>query len=106
MINTKPSKLESLSALCLHAGDDVGVMTAQGKAGQICTIHAPDGRKELRLATDVPFGHKLSIRSIKSGEAVVKYGQPIGLAASDISAGSHVHIHNLLGLRCADEKDV
>jgi len=49
----------------------------------------------LRLATDVPAGHKLAIRRIPAGEMVVKYGYPIGVASADIQPGEHVHSHNL-----------
>jgi altronate hydrolase len=50
----------------------------------------------LRLATDVPAGHKVAIRRIAAGEKVVKYGYPIGVASMDISPGEHVHSHNLV----------
>jgi altronate hydrolase len=43
----------------------------------------------------VPRGHKLALRGIAAGEAVVKYGFPIGLATVDIAAGEHVHSHNV-----------
>jgi altronate hydrolase len=50
----------------------------------------------LRLATDVPAGHKVAIRRIPAGESVVKYGYPIGVASVDIQPGEHVHSHNLM----------
>ena len=40
-------------------------------------------------------GHKYAVRAIKKGEAVIKYGFPIGRATADIPAGAHVHTHNL-----------
>jgi len=40
-------------------------------------------------------GHKYANRDIASGETVVKYGYPIGIATSDIRCGEHVHSHNL-----------
>jgi len=53
----------------------------------------------------VPFGHKVSLRDIKKGEKIIKYGEVIGEAIEDIKAGSHVHIHNMAGLRGrGDEK--
>jgi len=50
----------------------------------------------VRLQTDVPLGHKLAIRRIRAGEAVVKYGYSIGVASADIEPGEHVHSHNLV----------
>ncbi len=40
-------------------------------------------------------GHKYARRDIKAGENIIKYGQPIGHATEDISAGEHVHTHNV-----------
>jgi altronate dehydratase len=47
----------------------------------------------------VPSGHKIALRVIRAGEAVIKYGSPIGLATSEIPAGAHVHTHNLASTR-------
>ena len=40
-------------------------------------------------------GHKYALRDIKCGEDIIKYGNPIGHAISDIKAGEHVHTHNV-----------
>jgi len=37
--------------------------------------------------------------AIRAGEAVVKYGSPIGTASADIAAGAHVHTHNVASAR-------
>jgi altronate dehydratase len=47
----------------------------------------------------VPSGHKVALRVIREGEAVVKYGSPIGLATAEIPSGAHVHTHNLASTR-------
>jgi hypothetical protein len=39
------------------------------------------------------------LRSIRAGEVVVKYGSAIGTASADISAGAHVHTHNVASTR-------
>lgn len=44
-------------------------------------------------------GHKVALTRIAAGEAVVKYGSPIGTASADIEAGSHVHTHNVSSTR-------
>lgn len=46
-------------------------------------------------AEAIPAGHKIALRDIVAGGTVLKYGRPIGRAARDIAAGSHVHTHNL-----------
>lgn len=43
----------------------------------------------------VTRGHKIALRDINAGDAVVKYGFPIGFATERIAAGTHVHSHNL-----------
>ncbi len=40
-------------------------------------------------------GHKYACQKIKKGEAVIKYGMPIGTATEDIPQGAHVHSHNM-----------
>lgn len=82
-------------ALCLHAGDDVAVLTGDGPAGARCRILGPGTEVTLSLTEAVPFGHKVALRDLAPGDVVRKYGQPIGLATRAIAAGSHVHVHNL-----------
>ncbi|MFE0018180.1 UxaA family hydrolase [Mesorhizobium sp. NPDC059054] len=47
-------------------------------------------------ADAIESGHKVAIRAIPAGSAVVKYAQAIGRATQDIAAGQHVHSHNLV----------
>ena len=47
----------------------------------------------------VPSGHKIALKDIHTGEAVIKYGSPIGLATAEIPAGAHVHTHNVASTR-------
>ena len=53
-------------------------------------IHQNDN-VEVNLAD----GQKYALRAIRVGEAVVKYGNPIGHATKDIPKGEWVHSHNL-----------
>ena len=48
---------------------------------------------------DITIYHKVAARDIAKGEPVVKYGEHIGIAACDIKAGEHVHVHNVEGHR-------
>ncbi|RYY73677.1 MAG: altronate dehydratase [Gammaproteobacteria bacterium] len=74
--------------LRLHELDNVG----------ICKVALPAGTQlvtsDLRLSTDVPALHKVALRDIGRGEAILKYGQTMGFASEAIAAGSHVHVHN------------
>lgn len=44
---------------------------------------------------DIPAGHKFALRDIAAGEYVIKYGEIIGRATSDIKKGEWVHTHNV-----------
>ena len=44
---------------------------------------------------EIPAGHKFAIRDIRSGEYIIKYGEIIGRATSDIKVGEWVHTHNV-----------
>ncbi|MDR2899832.1 MAG: UxaA family hydrolase [Clostridiales bacterium] len=39
--------------------------------------------------------HKIALKDIPEGEYCYKYGNVIGVATKDISAGQHVHTHNI-----------
>jgi altronate hydrolase len=43
----------------------------------------------------VPAGHKIALRYIGAGEAVIKHGFSIGRATTRVAAGEHIHTHNL-----------
>ena len=51
--------------------------------------------KSLTLERPIGMGHKVALRPIRQGEAVIRYGQTIGFASENIPIGSHVHIHNV-----------
>jgi altronate hydrolase len=43
----------------------------------------------------IPTGHKIATREIGNGDTIRKYAQFIGVATELITAGSHVHLHNM-----------
>ncbi len=47
------------------------------------------------VSVSLSTGHKSALCDIKKGEDVIKYGYTIGVATEDISAGEHVHSHNM-----------
>ena len=47
----------------------------------------------------IASGHKIALTRIAAGEAVLKYGNPIGIASQDIEIGAHVHMHNVASTR-------
>ena len=77
--------------LKITAADSVAVALVALNAGAELDVEG----QRIVLTTDVPAGHKFALRDIAQGEAVIKYGYPIGQAKCDIPMGSHVHVHNL-----------
>lgn len=77
--------------------DSVGVAAMEIKAGEKITGSYLEGGKQITLQSKdaVPLGHKVALKDIKEGENVVKYGVVIGKATKAITAGQHVHVHNV-----------
>src|SRR3954468_3010515 len=77
-VQLRPDDNIAVAARNLPAGAEVGV-----------NGHA------VTLPQRVGLGHKIALRPIQKGEAVLKYGQIIGFASQDIPVGGHVHVHNV-----------
>ena len=78
--------------LLLRPEDDVAVATQDLQSGAL--LLREDG-PALLVTQSVPRGHKLAVRDVAAGQPVHKYGQSIGRATVAITAGDHVHTHNL-----------
>lgn len=89
----------SIPHLLVHEHDDnVGVVVVEGLAAgtrMLCVVTADNSSFELEAGADVPIGHKIALRDLKSGDTAIKYGEDIGRFVADIAAGEHVHVHNL-----------
>lgn len=78
--------------LKINKADNVAVTLVDGvKAGEVWS----EGDERVTLKEDIARGHKFALRNIAEGEAVIKYGYPIGVATKDIAAGEWIHSHNL-----------
>ena len=75
----------------IHPHDNVAVALGDLKAGEEFSVDALN----VTAAEDIARGHKIALLPIPEGEAVIKYGNPIGLAKTDIPAGAWVHVHNV-----------
>ena len=77
--------------LRLHSADNVLTVIATLEAGENIRV----GGAAVAVAARVAIGHKVAARAIAAGERILKYGAPIGSATCAISAGEHVHTHNV-----------
>ena len=77
--------------LKIHKDDNVAVALEALKAGE--TFCA--GKQQFAALEDVPAGHKVALADLKEGDAVIKYGCPIGRTKTPVKAGQWIHIHNI-----------
>ena len=77
--------------------DSVGVAIVDLKPGDIAHGIFMETQKpiQIKIVDPIPLCHKISLKEMKAGEMVIKYGHDIGKALADINPGQHVHIHNL-----------
>ena len=77
--------------LIINEKDNVGVVLEPAEKGDLCVF------KQIAVETLEPiqFAHKIALVDIQKEENVVKYGENIGFALSDIKKGQWVHLHNM-----------
>jgi altronate hydrolase len=81
MLNKPPAMLR------LHASDNVTVSTRIVEKGEVV-----DG---IAASAKIMRGHKMAVAAIKKGQSILKFGQIIGVAKSDIAPGEWVHEQNV-----------
>jgi len=86
-------------AVILNTKDNVATALADLKAGDTLELEVGGETKEVRLTTDIPFGHKFSLSKIEPDSPVIKYGEIIGVSTATIKPGDYVHIHNVVSRR-------
>lgn len=96
MTRAEPSSMAA-RALILHSDDNVATALDDLKPGELVPLSI--GEAPVRLLAAIPFGHKFSVRPIRAGSLVIKYGEAIGVASTDIASGEHAHVHNVASAR-------
>ena len=81
--------MNASNSILLSPADNVAVANGRIEIGTVL----PGGAVATAL---IEPGHKVAIKPIAAGAAVVKYAQAIGRATETIAAGRHVHSHNLV----------
>ena len=79
------------AALVISERDNVATALEPLESGRLIDLPGAS----VTTVEAIPSGHKVALRPIAAGEAVLKYGSPIGVASADIPAGAHVHTHNV-----------
>ena len=86
-------KVDDLDNVATIFADDITdgtVVEVRDKKGQ---------KEEICVHGDVPYVHKIAVTDIPKGAHIMKYGESIGAASTDIKKGDYVHVHNLDALR-------
>ena len=86
-------------AVVLSPKDNVATALADLKAGDTLKLEIHGQTQAIKLTTDVPFGHKLSLSRIELDLPVIKYGEVIGMSTALIEPGDYVHTHNVVSAR-------
>ncbi|PYV36820.1 MAG: galactonate dehydratase, partial [Acidobacteria bacterium] len=81
----------SEKAIIIHSEDNVAIAKTAIGLGTVLRLNGT----RVTVTQTVQPGHKIALRPIDKGQAVIRYGQVIGIATEDISQGGTVHIHNL-----------
>ena len=88
---TQSTSIPDESIHLVDSRDHVATALRDLTTGEKVRLHG----QALIVGADIPKGHKIATRPVRSGEDVLKYGWPIGRATCDIAAGDHVHVHNV-----------
>lgn len=97
--NREAVRPDSVAALVLHPDDDVATALRELKAGEWIRVQGSGQADLLQVCEDIGLCHKLALRALAAGQPVRKYGEVIGLTSQPVTAGGHVHIHNLSSAR-------
>ncbi len=75
----------------LNGSDNVAIARVPLGAGQKIRV----GDRSIVVEDPIAAGHKVAVREIAAGEALIRYGQVMGRARVRIEPGRHVHTHNV-----------
>ena len=77
--------------LIVNGKDNVGILLEAANKGDTCQYNDTI----VKTLESIEFAHKIALVDIPKADNVVKYGENIGFAMSDIKKGQWVHIHNM-----------
>lgn len=81
---------EVIDAVVTDERDNVATAVRDLEPGNVRTT-----RGSAPLSQPIATGHKVALADIGAGEAIVKYGDMVGVATRAIAVGEHVHVHNV-----------
>ncbi|WP_062105881.1 UxaA family hydrolase [Bacillus niameyensis] len=97
---------EGISCIVMDDKDNLTTLLKDVRKGETLIYTQNGETHQIVLKQDINFGHKAAISPIPTGKEVLKYGEVIGAATTDIQVGEHVHVHNIEGIRGRGDKKV
>jgi len=82
------------NVIVIHSRDNVAVLLQDMKIGDMVVL--PD-KSRFQALSNIPCGHKVLLRDLPEGGAIIKYGETIGRANAPLKRGDWVHTHNMMG---------
>ncbi|MDH6303604.1 altronate hydrolase [Parabacteroides sp. PF5-5] len=80
-----------LKYIHINPADNVAVAVEDLPSGELLHISG----KTIVLKQDIPAGHKIALQDFRSGQNIIKYGDPIGHALQPIAMGEWVNETNI-----------
>jgi altronate dehydratase small subunit len=87
---------KTTQVIVINEKDNVATALKGLNAGAELSVEFQGRAQKITLQSDIPMGHKFALQDVEEGEAVIKYGEPIGQSTARISRGEHVHVHNVV----------
>jgi altronate hydrolase len=72
-------------AIVINEKDNVATALKPLKAGTQVSEEVQGRIEKIKLLSDIPVGHKCALKDMGKGEAVIKYGKPIGQSTRKIA---------------------
>jgi altronate dehydratase small subunit len=88
-----------IDAIMIKPEDNVATALHDLQSNDLATVSVGEDQKNVKMISNIPFGHKFAVVDIEKGDLVIKYGEVIGRATQFIGQGAHAHIQNIESLR-------
>ena len=82
-------------ALKINPRDNVAVVLADARPGEEIVVTTDGEVVRLEARQAIAFGHKIALADLHADQPIIKYGEEIGRAQTEIVAGDWIHLHNL-----------
>lgn len=82
-------------ALKINPADNVAVVLADVRSGEEIVVTTGGEAVRLEARQAIAFGHKIALADLHEDQPIIKYGEEIGRAQTEIGAGDWIHLHNL-----------